>query len=76
MQKYTVSFRLDENTLRRLNTLTKRFYYSKSETLRDLILQEYIRRDLQSLEKDGIPSKSECEKFHHQFKEAIMEVQE
>ena len=73
--KYISSFRLDEHNHRRLTTLGKVLQRSRSNLLRWLITQEYIRQDLNTLEKDGIPSAAELEEFRLKFKEMNQEVE-
>ena len=67
---HTISFRLDEDTFRRINTLSRHLVRSKSDILRRLILEEYIGRDLNSMDVDGIPSIAEREEFLRQFNKA------
>ena len=64
---HTVSFRVNNTIFRQLKTLSQIWMLSVSECLRRLILQEYIRQDLNYLARDGIPSHPEWEQFRREY---------
>lgn len=71
--EHTFSFRMDEQTRRRLDKLSLESQRSRGNFLRWLLLSEYIRKGHTTLAEDGIPSPSEMDDLRAKWELPIEE---
>ncbi len=73
--RHTFSFRMDEQTRRRLDKLSQEAQRSRGNLLRRLIFSEYMRKGHSTLAEDGYPSPSEMDDLRAKWEKVTTEAQ-